>query len=114
MKYYPEFTTQSSLFFNSILFDSSLYLKTGFTFKYQSSQKYFQYDFYNSRVYFYVNEKDLSSNNQLDFFLAGRIQGRAILYFIWENLFDEQYYITPYYPMPARGIRFGVSWELYN
>lgn len=113
-KFYPEFTTRTSLFFNSILFDSSLYLKTGFTFKYQSSQKYFQYDFYNSRIYFYVNEKDLNSNNQLDFFLAGRIQGRAILYFIWENLFDKKYYITPYYPMPARGIRFGVSWELYN
>jgi len=114
MKYYPEFTTQSSLFFKSILFDSSLYLKTGFTFKYQSSQNYFEYDFFNSRIYYYTDKNELGSNNQLDFFLAGRIQGRAILYFIWENLFDKKYYITPYYPMPARGIRFGVSWELYN
>jgi hypothetical protein len=52
--------------------------------------------------------------NKLDFTLAGEIKGAAIFYFIWENLLGNQYYITPYYPMPERNIRFGLAWELFN
>jgi outer membrane cobalamin receptor len=50
----------------------------------------------------------------VDFTLAGEIKKAAIVYFTWENLFDETYYIVPYYPMFRRGIRFGVAWELFN
>jgi outer membrane cobalamin receptor len=52
--------------------------------------------------------------SRLDFSLAGEIQKAAIVYFIWENLFDKKHYLTPYYPMPFRNIRFGVAWEFLN
>jgi hypothetical protein len=52
--------------------------------------------------------------NKLDFNLAGEIQKVAIFYFQWENLFGNEYYITPYYPMPERNIKFGLAWELFN
>ncbi|MBK6913937.1 MAG: hypothetical protein IPH11_09815 [Ignavibacteriales bacterium] len=42
------------------------------------------------------------------------MQKVATVYFTWENLFDNDYFITPYYPMPNRNIRFGLSWELFN
>ncbi|HEY7751945.1 MAG TPA: putative porin, partial [Ignavibacteriaceae bacterium] len=51
---------------------------------------------------------------KLDFTLAGEIKKLAIFYFVWENLFGNQYYITPYYPMPDRNVRFGLAWELFN
>jgi len=57
---------------------------------------------------------DVEPTNKLDFTLAGEIRGAAIFYFIWENLLGNQYYITPYYPMPERNIRFGLAWELFN
>jgi outer membrane cobalamin receptor len=57
---------------------------------------------------------EVNSNYKLDFTAAGEIQKVAIVYFSWENLFDNSYYIIPYYPMFRRGIRFGLAWELFN
>ncbi len=88
---------QSGIFYKDILFNTNLDLKTGFVLKY--------FDFYSD---------DFESAMQVDFTLAGIIQKVAIVYFSWENLFDEQFFIVPYYPMRERGIRFGLSWELFN
>jgi outer membrane cobalamin receptor len=85
------------IFYKDILFNDNLNLKTGFVLKY--------YDF---------ESQDFESAYQLDFTVAGIIQKAAIVYFSWENLFDEQYFIVPYYPMRERGIRFGIAWELFN
>ncbi|MBI5726873.1 MAG: hypothetical protein HY965_03400, partial [Ignavibacteriales bacterium] len=48
------------------------------------------------------------------YFMAGEIKKRAIVYFTWENILDRKYYITAYYPMPRRGLRLGIAWQLYN
>jgi len=72
-------------------------LKTGFVLKY--------YDF---------ESENFESAYQVDFTIAGIIQKVAIVYFSWENLFDKQYFIVPYYPMRERGIRFGLAWEMFN
>jgi hypothetical protein len=85
------------IFYKDILFNNNLNLKTGFNLKY--------YRFENG--YF-------DSAFQIDFTVAGRIQDAAIVYFSWENLLDKKYYIVPFYPMRERGIRFGLSWELFN
>ncbi len=85
------------IFYKDILFNDNLDLKTGFVFKY--------YDF---------ESEDFESAYQVDFTIAGIIQKVAIVYFSWENLFNEQYFIVPYYPMRERGIRFGLAWELFN
>jgi hypothetical protein len=87
----------SGIFYKDILFNSNLDLKTGFVLKY--------YDF---------ESENFESAYQVDFTIAGIIQKVAIVYFSWENLFDKQYFIVPYYPMRERGIRFGLAWEMFN
>jgi hypothetical protein len=57
---------------------------------------------------------DIESWLTIDFTLSGEIQKAAIVYFTWENLFDWKYYITPYYPMQQRNMRFGIAWEIFN
>jgi outer membrane receptor protein involved in Fe transport len=37
--------------------------------------------------------------------------GSAYVHLVWENLLDRNYVVVPYYPMPDRTIRFGISWE---
>jgi hypothetical protein len=54
------------------------------------------------------------SSNQIDFFLAGQLQERAILYFVFENLLNSKYFIVPYYPKQERSVRFGVAWEFFD
>jgi hypothetical protein len=87
----------SGIFYKDILFNRNLELKTGFVLKYYD----FESDIYESAF-------------QIDYTVAGIIQKVAIVYFSWENLFDEEYFIVPYYPMRERGIRFGLAWELFN
>ncbi|QQS35912.1 MAG: TonB-dependent receptor plug domain-containing protein [Ignavibacteriales bacterium] len=96
----PKQNLVAGIYFNDLLFDSNLDLKTGF-------------------VYYFTGEQDLfnftvPASSKLDFTVAGEIQKTAIAYFTWENLLGEEYFIVPYYPMPLRGIRFGVAWEFLN
>ena len=80
-------------------------MKTGFVFYYTGKNNVYTYEH---------GVVDVSASNKLDFTLAGEIQKIAIVYFTWQNLFDNNYYITPYYPMPSRSIRFGVAWKMFN
>ena len=101
----PEFQTQTGLYYTGKLFNDNLELKTGFVFYYTGKNNVF------------TNEHgplEVPASNKLDFTLAGEIQKTAIIYFTWQNLFDNNYYITPFYPMPSRSIRFGVAWEMFN
>lgn len=101
----PDFQSQTGLYYTSILFNNNLDLKTGFVFYYTGTNNVF------------TNEHGLTevpSSYKLDFTLAGEIQKTAIVYFLFQNLLGNEYYITPYYPMPTRNIRFGFAWELFN
>lgn len=98
----PKFTYRGGLFIKDSLFSGSLGLKAGLVF------------YYNGARNPAAAAPIVSSNSRLDFSLAGQIQGVAMIYFTWQNLFNSKYYIVPYYPMPPRGIRFGITWELYN
>ena len=101
----PEFQTQTGLYFYGDLFNNNLALKSGFVIYFVSDNNV------------YTNEHGLltvPSSYKLDFTLAGEIQKVAIVYFLWQNLLGNDYYITPYYPMPDRSIRFGIAWELFN
>lgn len=119
----PTFSFKGGIYFKGFLFHNNLDLKTGFNFQFATEQDFRFYDF----------ERDMSSNHfdekistlnidrpmvpqyfTMDFFTAGRIQERAIVYFTIENLFDTKYYIVPYYPKQERGFRFGISWEFLN
>ncbi len=101
----PKFKLRGGIYLDGYFFADNLYLKTGFAVNYNTRQ----------RIFYSGNENTLADKFvTLDYTLAGQIQKKAIAYFTWENLSDETYYIVPYYPMFGRGIRFGVSWELFN
>jgi hypothetical protein len=101
----PELQFTGGLYLKSKFFENNLNLKSGFTF------------YYTGKTSSYSGKwgiVEVEPSNKIDFILIGEIQELAIVYFIWENLFDNQYFITPYYPMPETNIRFGLSWELFN
>jgi hypothetical protein len=101
----PDVTFRGGVYFKGSAFDSNLDIKTGFVFYYTGQQIITDHQYSNLVV---------DPSYKLDFTLAGQIQKVATVYFTWENLFDNDYFITPYYPMPNRNIRFGLSWELFN
>lgn len=54
-----------------------------------------------------------SKHATLSPFLFAKIK-TATIHFIWENVLDERYVTTMFYPMPGRGIRFGVTWTFFD
>lgn len=102
----PDWQFVGGLYVNGLFFEDNLDLKTGFTFYYTGEILSPEYEWFSNTV--------VNPTNKLDFTLAGEIKKVAIFYFIWENLYYNQYYITPYYPMPDGNIRFGIAWELFN
>jgi hypothetical protein len=102
----PDWQFIGGLYVNDFFFNNNLALKAGFKFYYTGEIKSSDRWWYGSTV--------VEPTNKLDFNLAGEIQKVAIFYFQWENLFGNEYYITPYYPMPVRNIKFGIAWELFN
>jgi hypothetical protein len=102
----PDWQFIGGLYVNDIFFNGNLDLKTGFKFYYTGK--------INSSVRWWWGSTVVEPTNKLDFNLAGEIQKVAFFYFQWENLFGNEYYITPYYPMPVRNIKFGIAWELFN
>jgi outer membrane cobalamin receptor len=102
----PDWQFTGGLYVNNLFFNDNLDLKAGLKFYYTGK--------INSSMHWWLGSTVVDPTNKLDFTLAGEIKKVAIVYFIWENLFGNQYYITPYYPMPERNIRFGLAWELFN
>ena len=101
----PDFQTQTGLYYKDILFEKNLNLKTGLVISYTGKNNVFTAEH---------GLLEVPSSYKLDFTLAGEIQKVVVVYFLWQNLLNNNYYITPYYPMPSRSIRFGVAWELFN
>ena len=100
--------------YRDTLFNSSLRLRTGFEAKYSSKLLYARNVFLTTEIYYDISKPEVPAWFTLDFYLSGEIQRSAMIYFSWENLFGNLYYVTPYFPMPGRGIRFGISWEFAN
>ena len=112
--YLPNIALDWKLEYRDTLFNSSLYLRTGFEAKYSGRQVHAQYDFYETQVFYDLSKPRVPAWFTLDFYLSGEIKRSAMIFFSWENLFGNLYYVTPYFPMPGRGIRFGITWEFSN
>ncbi len=119
----PEFTFNGGIYYVDKLFNDNLDLKAGFNFSFFTEKSYITYDFFNKSGIRYItanqnavklSDEKVPATNQLDFFVAGQIQRKATLYFTFENILDNEYYIVPYYPMWGRGMRIGVSWEFID
>ena len=107
----PRLNFMSGIYYRNLLFNNNLNLKTGFIFYYTGNRNLLPV--YSQGVLTYFNN-EISSSLTVDFTLVGEIRKVAVIYFTWENLFNKQYFITPFYPMWSRGIRFGIGWELFN
>lgn len=123
----PEFTSNGGIYYVDTLFNSNLNLKSGFNYWLFGKRNYLSIDFEKNistpyhwyfspiaRTIPYIPEDEYSPSFQLDFFVAGQIQERAIVYFVFENLLDTKYFIVPYFPKQERGIRLGVAWEFFD
>lgn len=101
----PDFQFIGGVFVNDMFFDNNLYLKAGFIFYYTGNL---------TAIATNIGRVDVEPSHKLDISVAGEIKEVAIVYFAWENLFDTQYFITPFYPKAETNIRFGISWELFD
>ena len=101
----PEIFSKSGIYISDSLFSSNLNLKSGFVFTYYGKIKYL-----NTLGSIFETNPAYT----IDFTLAGRIRNAATVYFTWENLLDEKYYLIPYYPALGRNLRFGIAWDLFN
>ena len=123
----PKITSNGGIYYIDTLFNSDLHLKTGINYWSVGGRNNLLIDFEKSistpyvttiapniRSYPHIPTDTYSPSFQLDFFLAGEIRERAIVYFTFENLLNAQYFIVPYYPMHERSIRFGVAWEFLD
>ena len=109
---YPKFCTSGEIAYRQELFDGHLDLKLGLR------GKFFTSDFgesYNPETMMYVQNLDaeLNQHGSADLFLVGKI-GSAYIHFMLENITNEQYMLTPFYPMPPQKIRFGIEWEFLD
>ena len=121
----PEYSSSGGVYYVDTLFNRNLKLKTGFNYMAIGKRDYYLTDFErlissNQEVIIQTAQgipiypPTFSPSFQLDFFLAGKIQNLATVYFVFENVFNAKYFIVPYYPKQARGIRFGLSWEFLD
>ena len=107
----PDFNFMSGIYYKDILFNSNLNLKTGFVFYYTGKQNLLPV--YSPGTLAYFNN-EIAPSITINFTLVGEIRKVAIIYLTWENLLGKQYFITPFFPMQPRGVRFGLGWELFN
>lgn len=120
----PSFHSSGGIYYVDTLFNSNLQLKTGLNYYSIGTRDFIHFDYEkNISSYFGFNpitadqvivSPSVSPSFQVDFFLAGRIQKSATVYFVWENLLNVKYFIVPYYPKQERSIRFGVAWEFLD
>ncbi len=110
----PLLNSKVGIVFRDTLFNDALDLKTTLSYSYRTSSVATFYNFFTDRVLYTPFMDDVPASGQLDFALAGTIQKVATLYFSWENLLGSKYYLSPYYPVLPRNIRFGISWEFLN
>lgn len=110
----PLLSGQAGIYYCNVHFDSSLVIKTGLNARFFSQFTPLAYDLFFNTTYQKAGTAAVAGNADLSYFMAGEIKKRAIVYFTWENILDRKYYLTAYYPMPRRGIRLGITWQLYN
>ncbi len=118
----PDFTSNGGIYYVDTLFNSNLKLKAGINYWLIGTRGYQFINFETFEITRNIRTNgsivlpyvDVKPSVQFDFFLAGKIQDAATIYFVFENLLNERYFIVPYYPKQERGIRLGVSWEFLD
>jgi outer membrane receptor protein involved in Fe transport len=108
----PRFFGNGGVYFRSQLLEKRLDLKAGVRGRIATS---FYGAAFNPQHLFAVPNTDsrIGLASSMDALVVGHI-GDAHVFFVWENLFNIQYFTTPYTPALDRAIRFGIYWEFWN
>lgn len=112
----PDFAGRVSASYSVSLFKRALHLNTGLAALYNTA---FYADAYMPalRSYYYQNTVKTGNYPYLDAFINIRVK-RARMYLIMKHLNSGltgyNYIMVPGYPMPDRGLRFGVSWQFFD
>jgi hypothetical protein len=112
----PEIMLMHSLYFESDLFNQSLYMQAGFDVWYATP---FGADGYMPVTgKFYNNgERELEFYPVVDFFLNLRIKRIRIfakMSHLTQGVFNPGYFNSLHYPMPDRSFRLGLSWMFFD
>ena len=108
----PEWWTSGGLFYRNTLVDHHLDLKIGVRGRAWGKQLGREYN-PEALVFVPSSLPSIEIASTADAVLIAHISS-AYVHIIWENLFDNNYVITPFYPMPDRAVRFGITWELVD
>jgi len=108
-KLLPEFSARGGVFFRDKLFQDHLDLKAGLQGRVLT--KHLGLTF-NPEVLTYAmhNGPTIGPASSVDFLMIAHI-GDAYIHLLWQNLLDTKYFLTPYYPVEERSVRFGIAWE---
>lgn len=112
----PQFAGKVSLFYTHPLFKRALHFQAGISALYNTS--FYENAYMPALRAFYVQNTDKTGGYPyLDAFINIRVK-RARMFLIMKHLnsglMDYNYFMIPGYPMPDRGLRFGVSWAFYD
>jgi hypothetical protein len=112
----PQFAGRMSLYFTHPLFKRALHFQAGVTALYNTS---FYEDAYMPALRSFYVQHTIKTGNYpyLDAFINIRVK-RARLYLVMKHfnmgMGNYDYIMIPNYPMPDRGLRFGISWAFYD
>lgn len=108
----PRLSANGGIYYWQHLFNNNLNLKIGLRGRYLSGSRGEEF---NPEVLAYVESigPRLGYGSSIDGVLIAAI-GNAYVQFMWENLTNARYYITPYYPVLDRAIKFGISWQFLD
>ena len=113
----PRWMLLHAFWFEDIWFEEALRIQLGFEVRYNST--YRPYAFNPATHQFYLNDTEtLDTYPVVDVFANLQVK-RARIFFKMEHLnhgllVPDGYFAAPWYPMPGRMFKFGVSWRFYD
>ena len=109
----PNWTIYGGIYYTGRLFRDHLELKAGV--KINSFDSYKSYEFQEQLIDYLPanNSYKIKSNSIFDLVILARI-GDACFHVILDNLLNTNVVMNNFYPIHARRLRFGVSWEFLD
>lgn len=112
----PSLTGKLSVYYSLALFKRALHMQTGASVLFNTS--YYADAYMPALRAFYVqNEVKTGNYPYIDAFINVRVK-RARMFLMMKHLnsglMGYDYMMVPGYPMPDRGLRFGISWVFYD
>lgn len=112
----PSFAGRMTLYYTRPLFKKALHFQAGAAALYNTP--YYADGYMPAIRAFYVqNRTKTGGYPYLDAFINIRVK-RAKMYLMMKHfnsgMLDYEYYMIPGYPMPDRGLRFGIAWAFYD